>query len=185
MDNVTWHEIQKRIREVQTEQKMCIHKDNLTELDIYHRILRFKNYMVAMMNKNLIPAKVTLPLLGECVCLSRGLRFNLQMIFFRKFFVIIAINFVRTVVFTIEFIVDLPWSPFENNWNLREDYKRQHKRTELAAKLARQITWIAFINLAFLPLIFLWQLMFYFFSYGEVSKFTIHSECLLIRIFNV
>lgn len=40
LDNFTWHEIQKRIREVQAEQQMCIHKEHLTELDIYHRILR-------------------------------------------------------------------------------------------------------------------------------------------------
>lgn len=41
LDNYTWHEIQKRIREVQAEQQMCIHKEHLTELDIYHRILRY------------------------------------------------------------------------------------------------------------------------------------------------
>lgn len=41
LDNVTWHEVQKRMREVQLEQQMCIHKKDLTELDIYHRILRY------------------------------------------------------------------------------------------------------------------------------------------------
>lgn len=40
LDNYTWHEVQRRIREVQVEQQMCIHKEQLTELDIYHRILR-------------------------------------------------------------------------------------------------------------------------------------------------
>lgn len=44
LDNYTWHEVQKRIREVQTEQQMCIHKEQLTELDIYHRILRLLLY---------------------------------------------------------------------------------------------------------------------------------------------
>lgn len=43
LDNVTWHEIQSRIREVQLEQQMCIHKKDLSELDIYHRILRYFN----------------------------------------------------------------------------------------------------------------------------------------------
>lgn len=33
--------------EIQKEHQICIHKKELTELDIYHRILRFKNYMVA------------------------------------------------------------------------------------------------------------------------------------------
>lgn len=41
IDNLTWHEVQRKIREVQSEQQMCIHKEQLTELDIYHRILRW------------------------------------------------------------------------------------------------------------------------------------------------
>lgn len=40
LENHTWHEVQKRIRDAQSEMQLCIHKDNLTELDIYHRILR-------------------------------------------------------------------------------------------------------------------------------------------------
>ena len=27
-----------------------------------------------------------------------------------------------------------PWSPFENNWHLKADYKNFHKRKELAAQ---------------------------------------------------
>lgn len=42
----TWQEVQARIVEIQKEHQICIHKRELTELDIYHRILRFKNYMV-------------------------------------------------------------------------------------------------------------------------------------------
>lgn len=107
LDNVTWHDIQRKIREVQSEQQMCIHKEQLTELDIYHRILRyfiplhipmyssffnkinqkfrFKNYMVAMMNKNLIPSKIMIPILGECVCFNSGLRRCIELILFSKF----------------------------------------------------------------------------------------------------
>lgn len=82
LDNLTWHEVQKRIMEVQSEQQMCIHKEQLTELDIYHRILRFKNYSVAMMNKSILPAKITLPFVGEAAILSRGLRYNIDLILF-------------------------------------------------------------------------------------------------------
>lgn len=42
----TWQEVQARIVEIQKEHQICIHKKELSELDIYHRILRFKNYMV-------------------------------------------------------------------------------------------------------------------------------------------
>lgn len=41
IDNTTWHEVKMKIREVQSEQHMCIDKEQLTELDIYHRILRY------------------------------------------------------------------------------------------------------------------------------------------------
>lgn len=147
LDNLTWHQIQKQIREVQSEQQMCIQQEQLTELDIYHRILRFKNYMVAMMNKNLIPAKIMVPLMGECVFFSRGLRYNIELILFRG-----------------------PWSPFENNWNIRDEYRRPNRRAELSQKLATQILWVALANLFLCPLIFLWQLMYFFFNYGDLIK---------------
>ncbi|PIK50002.1 putative autophagy-related protein 9A-like [Apostichopus japonicus] len=63
--NLTWHDVLKRVQQVQKEQRMCIHKADLTELDIYHRILRFKNYTIAMVNKSLLPLKHNLPFLGE------------------------------------------------------------------------------------------------------------------------
>lgn len=62
-----------------------------------------------------------------------------------------------------------PFSPFENNWNLKEEYKRNNKRIELARKLSTQITWLAIINLLFSPFLFLWQFMYFFFTYADVS----------------
>ncbi|KAL1116836.1 hypothetical protein AAG570_005306 [Ranatra chinensis] len=146
LDNVTWHEVQKRLREVQLEQQMCIHKRDLTELDIYHRILRFKNYMVAMVNKSLLPPKFNIPLVGEVVYLSHGLKYNIEFLLFWG-----------------------PWSPFEN-WHLKEDYKKVSKRHELAAYLSKKILYIALANLVFCPLILLWQILYSFFNYVEVLK---------------
>lgn len=105
----------------------------------------FKNYMVALMNKNLLPSKICPPFIGESVCFSRGLRYNIEMILFRG-----------------------PWAPFENNWHLKEEFKRSNKRNELAQKLSRQIFWVAFGNLLLSPLVFLWSLMVFFFSYADV-----------------
>ncbi|CAB0006756.1 unnamed protein product [Nesidiocoris tenuis] len=147
LENVTWHEVQKRLREVQLEQQMCIHKRELTELDIYHRILRYKNYMVAMVNKSLLPARFNVPLIGEVVYLSHGLKYNIEMLLFWG-----------------------PWSPFENNWHLKEDYKKVYKRHELAAALAKNITYVALANLLLCPIILLWQILYSFFSYAEMLK---------------
>lgn len=40
LQNYTWREIVQKVIEAQKEQNMCIHKRDLTELDIYQRILR-------------------------------------------------------------------------------------------------------------------------------------------------
>ena len=54
----TWQEVQARIVEIQKEHQICIHKKELTELDIYHRILRFKNYMVRCLFAELFMADI-------------------------------------------------------------------------------------------------------------------------------
>lgn len=84
LDNLTWHEVQKKVRDVQIEQQMCIHKRELSELDIYHRILRFKNYMVAMINKSLLPVRLYIPIVGEVIFMTRGLKYNMELLLFCK-----------------------------------------------------------------------------------------------------
>ena len=56
---MTWFEVQQKLVAAQAEHMMCIHKQELTALDVYHRILRYKNYMVAMVNKSLLPLRYT------------------------------------------------------------------------------------------------------------------------------
>merc|ERR1719186_2537438 len=146
LDSVTWWEVQKRLVAAQAEHMMCIHKQELTPLDVYHRILRFNNYMVAMVNKSLLPLKFNLPFLGDYVFLSTGLRFNLELILFKS-----------------------PWAPF-NQWHLREDYKRVARRKELADSLKTHILILGCVNLVLMPVILLWQILYSFFNYAEVIK---------------
>uniref|UniRef100_A0A8C4EAY5 Autophagy-related protein 9 n=1 Tax=Dicentrarchus labrax TaxID=13489 RepID=A0A8C4EAY5_DICLA len=143
----TWQEVQARIVEIQKEHQICIHKKELTELDIYHRILRFKNYMVAMVNKSLLPVRFRPPVLGECVFYTRGLKYNFELIFFWG-----------------------PGSLFENEWSLKQEYKRGGNRLELADRLASRILWIGIANLLLCPVILVWQILYAFFSYTEVIK---------------
>nr|XP_061824103.1 autophagy-related protein 9A-like [Nerophis lumbriciformis] len=144
---VTWQEVQARIVEIQKEHQICIHKKELTELDIYHRILRFKNYMVAMVNKSLLPVRFQLPVLGDSVFFTRGLKYNFELIFFWG-----------------------PGSLFENEWSLKSEYKRGGNRLELADRLASRILWIGVANLLLCPVILVWQILYAFFSYTEVIK---------------
>ncbi|XP_036401491.1 autophagy-related protein 9A [Megalops cyprinoides] len=143
----TWQEVQARIVEIQKEHQICIHKKELTELDIYHRILRFKNYMVAMVNKSLLPVRFRVPVLGDVVFYTRGLKYNFELIFFWG-----------------------PGSLFENEWSLKPEYKRGGNRLELADKLSSRILWIGVANLLLCPVILIWQVLYAFFSYTEVIK---------------
>ncbi|KAJ3594529.1 hypothetical protein NHX12_003836 [Muraenolepis orangiensis] len=145
--NFTWQEVQDRLISLQREQQMCIHKKELTELDIYHRILRFKNYMVAMVNKSLLPVHLQLPLLGNIVFLTQGLKYNFELILFWG-----------------------PGSLFQNKWNLHPKYKRAGNRLELAQQLSRVILLMGVANLLLCPFILVWQVLYAFFSYTEVIR---------------
>ncbi|BFZ01170.1 hypothetical protein BsWGS_04209 [Bradybaena similaris] len=147
LSNMTWHEVQLRLLEVQKEQQICIHKQELTQLDIYHRILRFKNYLVAMVNKDLLPLKFRLPCIGQHSVLTHGMRFNLDVILYWS-----------------------PWSIFINSYTMREEYKNQHKRKQLADQLSTHITILALLNLLLSPFIFLYQLLYFFFRYADIVK---------------
>lgn len=61
------------------------------------------------------------------------------------------------------------WGLFDN-WHLKEDYKKFTKRHELAARLQSNIAWFAFGNLFLGVFIFVWQLVYFFFNYAEVSE---------------
>ncbi|KAL3283373.1 hypothetical protein HHI36_006520 [Cryptolaemus montrouzieri] len=147
LDNLTWHDIQKKVILVQTEQSMCVHKRELTELDIYHRILRQRNYFIAMVNKSLIPPRFNLPFLGEIVYWTQGLQYNVKMLLFQS-----------------------PWGPFKDSWHLREEYRKVSLKNELAQTLKNSILWLALINVIFCPLIFMWQLVYIIFENAEIVR---------------
>ncbi|XP_049886330.1 autophagy-related protein 9A [Pectinophora gossypiella] len=144
---VNWSTIQDRVREAQPEHHMCVHKQEINELDIYHRILRYNNYMVAMVNKNLLPLQVHVPCIGDFHYLSKGLKWNLEFLLFYS-----------------------PFSPWENCWQLRQAYKDHTKRMQLARQLEKQIILLAAINFLLAPLIQAWQILYFFFNYAELIK---------------
>lgn len=99
-----------------------------------------------MMNKSVLPSKYHIPMFGEVNVLSKLLILNIEFILFRG-----------------------PFACFENNWHLKEEYKRATKRVDLAAQLSKHIAWFALLNLLLAPIVFLWQLLYFFFSYAAVS----------------
>lgn len=126
---------------------MCIHKESLTELDIYHRILRFPNYFIAMVNKGVIPLKFLFPFVGEVVFLTRGLRYNIDLILFTGV-----------------------GAPFKNNWHLDDEFKHSENRHRLAEELSKRILYAGILNLVLLPFISVFQILRSFYHYTGIIR---------------
>ncbi|PAA94607.1 hypothetical protein BOX15_Mlig027348g1 [Macrostomum lignano] len=146
--SLTWAEVQSKLLAMQKEYHLCVHKSDLTELDIYNRILRFENYTVAMVNKDLLPLKLQLPFIGENVYFSRWLKYNIKLALFYFPY----------------------WGLFENRWHLKPEYKRLDNRSELVERLRKIFRIFGLLNILLLPLIFLWQILLLFFKYAELVK---------------
>ena len=52
-------------------------KADIDEHDIVNRIMRRENFMIAMFNKDLVPAHVSLPLLGRIPFMPKALEWSL------------------------------------------------------------------------------------------------------------
>jgi autophagy-related protein 9 len=111
LTNITWHEVQEKLLQTQRKHHLCVHKQELTELDIYNRILRFKNYEVAMVNQGLLPPKIDVPVIGQLILLTTGFKYNFEFLFFWG-----------------------PFAPFTNCYQLRSEFKVYSKRDDLTAE---------------------------------------------------
>uniref|UniRef100_A0A0N5AAR9 Autophagy-related protein 9 n=1 Tax=Syphacia muris TaxID=451379 RepID=A0A0N5AAR9_9BILA len=100
LGNLTWCEVLALLCQKLPDLHVIITKDKLNELDICQRILRFKNYFVALVNKDMLPPVVNIPFLGPQPYLSSGLKLNLDFLFFWGSF-----------------------SPWEGPYTLKDEYK--------------------------------------------------------------
>ncbi|CAF3406257.1 unnamed protein product [Rotaria socialis] len=147
LSNMTWHEVQQRLLLAQRTHHLCIHKLNLTELDIHNRLLRFKNYEVAMVNKGILPPRIHLPILGDIISFTTGFKFNLRLVLFWG-----------------------PYAPFDERWHLRQEYKVHSQRQKLAKQLSTFILLYGLANLLLSPFIFIWQVLNLFYGYTELVR---------------
>jgi len=141
----TWQDIQTRLIQAQ---HVCLLQDaHLNELVIHNRLLRHHNYMIALINKGLLPIHYKVPLLGEIIFLTKGLQFNFQLLLFRGSF-----------------------SLFEHNWKLKDEIKVASNRLASAQQFERYCVILAIINIILFPVIGVWQFLYTFYTYAEAIK---------------
>lgn len=163
LPNITWHEVQQRLLAVQMKYHLCVHKQELTELDIYNRILRFKNYQVAMVNQGLLPPRFRLPGLGlQCINLTSGFMYNFELLFFWG-----------------------PLAPFKDGCQLRPEFKVLSKRADLTAEISKSILMLGLFNLVLSPLIFVWQLLQFVYNHTEVRRLAVTCTTLALVVLDL
>ncbi|XP_054163447.1 autophagy-related protein 9A-like [Oppia nitens] len=141
----TWQDIQNRLIQAQ---HVCLLQDGqLNELVIHNRLLRHHNFMIALINKGLLPIHYKVPFIGEVIYLTKGLQFNFQLLLFKTSF-----------------------SLFENNWKLKDEVKTASNRVICAQRFAKYCLILALINFILFPLISLWQLLYIIYTYAEAIK---------------
>ncbi|XP_065839888.1 autophagy-related protein 9A-like [Oscarella lobularis] len=142
--NKTWAQVLQTLIDRQGLMPLCIDKDRLTELDVVNRIMRRRNFLLAMENKGIVSHLYRFPLLGERTFLTLGMKFNLKMILFSD--------------------------PFATSWQLRDEYRKSVNKFDLADRLSKKFFWIGLVNLLLFPFIFAYQVLYSFFSYVDIIK---------------
>ncbi|VDM98324.1 unnamed protein product [Thelazia callipaeda] len=181
LTNLKWSEVVQRICEKQPSIHLILNKDGITALDLYQRILRHKargffsfyNYFIALVNKEILPPVINLPFIGSMPYLPNGLKMNLEWLLFYGV-----------------------WSPWKGPYELKDEYKHSQNISRLgmiyfwivmrfenisnegtmatifflANELESGILKMAIGNFIFSPLVFIYQVLYFFFTYGELLK---------------
>lgn len=144
--SLTWQDVQTRI--INSKQIFLAQDSHLTELDVHNRILRHNNYMIALINRGVLPIYYRVPFVGETTFFTQSFFYNCQLLFFRGPFKCI----------------------FEENWLISDDVKNSSHRQVVAKKLSRNIMILAFINLLLFPVLLIWQILYFFYSNAALVK---------------
>lgn len=144
MQNLTWPQLVQKLCHVQQRLHLIVNKQVITSLDIYQRILRHKNYFVALVYYDILPPKITFPIVGPIRYLSTGLRFNIEWLLFWG-----------------------PWSAWKGPYALKDEYKDPAMLLTISRKMQKTVIIMAFTNLILFPFVFVYQVLFSFFTYSE------------------
>ncbi|KAI6239218.1 Autophagy-related protein 9 [Aphelenchoides fujianensis] len=147
LSNAAWKDVVEKICQKQPEVHLIVNQESITPLDVYQRILRYKNYMVALVDNDVLPLTIRVPFVGKISYLSSGLRLNLEWLLFWG-----------------------PWAPWKGPYALKDEFKTGDHLEPLAENMRRTILYMGVANLVFFPFVFLYQVLFSFFAYAELVR---------------
>lgn len=138
METIEWREVVNKLIKVP---RLCILKEEMTPLDVANRIMRKDNYLIVLINKELLNLKIPLPFLSKYQFVTKTLEWGISNTVF---------NYL-----------------FDHNNVIIKDALDPQKRSELAAGLRFRFKLMGFISLLLSPFIFVFLLIYFIFQYGE------------------
>nr|CDS33091.1 autophagy protein 9A [Hymenolepis microstoma] len=148
LNDLTWSDVLKCLINVQTQMHLCQSNKILDQLDIYNRILRRENYVLAMFNRDVFPYRFHAPF------------FSLPYVYLPRYY-----------LFLLEQLLFGYKSPFETYWQLKPEYKFLGKRIELADEFALHSRILGAVCLVLSPIVFLVQILLFLFSNSQRLRF--------------
>lgn len=119
-------------------------KERLDALDIANRLMRKENYLIAMINKDILDLSLPVPFLRGRQLFSKTMEWYLQYC-----------------------ILDMA---FNELGQVQQDFLRPDRRRLLSQKLRQRFLFAGFLNLLFAPVVLAYVVIVYFFTYYYVSK---------------
>ncbi|KAG5952442.1 autophagy protein atg9 [Claviceps sorghi] len=120
-------------------------KERLDAHDIANRLMRKDNFLIAMINKDVIDLSLPLPFIKEKQLFSKTMEWYLHYC-----------------------ILDMAFNEFGQ---VRQDFLRADRRSALSHKLRQRFYFAGFLNLIFAPVVLAYVVIVYFFTYyNEYQK---------------
>eukprot|EP01114_Cavostelium_apophysatum_P016676 TRINITY_DN4793_c0_g1_i1.p1 TRINITY_DN4793_c0_g1~~TRINITY_DN4793_c0_g1_i1.p1 ORF type:complete len:627 (-),score=150.46 TRINITY_DN4793_c0_g1_i1:465-2345(-) len=135
---IEWKEVVNRIIKVP---RLCITKEQMTPLDIANRIMRKDNYLIAMINKDILHLYIPLPGVRSRAIVTKTLEWGLSYTIF---------SFV-----------------FDQNNSINKQVLDPSKSRELAEGLKSRFRLMGLFSLLISPFMFVFLLVYFVFQYGE------------------
>jgi autophagy-related protein 9 len=146
MQTVTWQEVVARIMALRDQNPKILgsqSKERLDASDIANRLMRRDNYLIAMINKDVLDLSIPLPFAQNYQLLS------------------------RTLEWTLEFaILDFV---FDERGQVNQKFLRSDQRGELSTKLRTRFFFAGIMILVLSPFVVGYLLIVYFLTYFHVS----------------
>lgn len=119
-------------------------KERLDAHDIANRLLRKENFLIAMINKDVLNLSLPVPLLGDRQLFSKTMEWYLHYC-----------------------ILDMAFNEFGQ---VRQEFLRADRRSLLSQKLRQRLYFAGFLNLIFAPVVLAYVVIVYFFTYYNVRS---------------